>query len=160
MCHVAWGRDPLAGRSEVHGVGKFTVVVPCFLQLDVKMPYSDPTSADAEWKKIQQNTFTRWCNEHLKCVNMYIHNLETDLCDGLKLIALLQVLSGKKLPRHNKKPNFQSQKMENVSIALKFIQQENIRLVNIGELLDLAYVYPESALNEPLSASNLPFTIP
>jgi hypothetical protein len=22
--------------------------------------------ADAEWKRIQQNTFTRWANEHLK----------------------------------------------------------------------------------------------
>ena len=105
------------------------------LQLDVKMPYTDPTSADAEWKKIQQNTFTRWCNEHLKCVNKYIYNLETDLCDGLKLIGLLQVLSHKKLPRHNKKPTFQSQKIENVSIALTFIEKENIRLVNIGELL-------------------------
>lgn len=99
------------------------------------MPYTDPTSADAEWKKIQQNTFTRWCNEHLKCVNKYIYNLETDLCDGLKLIGLLQVLSHKKLPRHNKKPTFQSQKIENVSIALTFIEKENIRLVNIGELL-------------------------
>ena len=99
------------------------------------MPYTDPTSADAEWKKIQQNTFTRWCNEHLKCVNKYIYNLETDLCDGLKLIGLLQVLSHKKLPRYNKKPTFQSQKMENVSIALKFIRErENIRFVNVGEL--------------------------
>lgn len=94
---------------------------------------SDPTSADAEWKKIQQNTFTRWCNEHIKCVNQYIYNLETDLCDGLKLISLLQVLSHKKLPRHTKKPVFKSQKIENVSIALKFIEDENIRLVNIGE---------------------------
>jgi filamin len=56
----------------------------------------DPTVTDAEWKKIQQNTFTRWCNEHLKNANLYIYNLETDLCDGLKLLALLQVLSHKK----------------------------------------------------------------
>lgn len=99
------------------------------------MPDNDPTAADAEWKKIQQNTFTRWCNEHLKCVNQYIYNLETDLCDGLKLISLLQVLSQKKLPRHTKKPVFKSQKVENVSIALKFIEDENIRLVNIGKFL-------------------------
>lgn len=97
------------------------------------MPDTDPTSADAEWKKIQQNTFTRWCNEHLKCVNKYIYNLETDLVDGLKLISLLQVLSHKKITRFNKKPSFRPQKMENISIALKFIESENIRLVNIGE---------------------------
>ena len=60
--------------------------------------------SDAEWKKIQQNTFTRWCNEHLKCVDKYIDNLETDLVDGLKLIALLQVLSHKKITRYNEKP--------------------------------------------------------
>jgi len=28
------------------------------------------------------------------------------ISDGLKLIALLEVLSGKKMPRHNKKPVF------------------------------------------------------
>lgn len=27
---------------------------------------------DAIWKRIQQNTFTRWANEHLKTVNKYI----------------------------------------------------------------------------------------
>ncbi|XP_057297037.1 filamin-B-like isoform X3 [Hydractinia symbiolongicarpus] len=97
---------------------------------EYKMP-DDPTSTDAEWKRIQQNTFTRWCNEHLKCVNLYIHNLETDLCDGLKLIALLQVLSHKKIARYNKKPTFRPQKIENVAIALKFIEDEQIKLVNI-----------------------------
>ena len=35
-----------------------------------------------------------------------INDLSTDLHDGLKLIALLEVLSGKKMPRHNKRPNF------------------------------------------------------
>ena len=62
--------------------------------------------ADAEWKRIQQNTFTRWANEHLKQCDKVIEDLGTDLSDGLKLIALVEVLSGKKMPRHNKKPNF------------------------------------------------------
>ena len=92
----------------------------------------DPTAPDAEWKKIQQNTFTRWCNEHLKCVNQYIYTLEGDLCDGLKLISLLQVLSHKRIARYNKKPTFAPQKRENVAIALKFIETEDIKLVNIG----------------------------
>ena len=91
----------------------------------------DPTATDAEWKKIQQNTFTRWCNEHLRNVNLYIYDLETDLCDGLKLIALLQVLSHKKIRRFNKKPIFKPQKRENIAIALKFIENEKIKLANI-----------------------------
>ncbi|CAG0887470.1 unnamed protein product, partial [Cyprideis torosa] len=45
-----------------------------------------------------------------------------------------QVLSAKKLPKYNKKPTFRSQKLENVSVALKFLQRdENIKLVNIGD---------------------------
>ncbi|KAF2884976.1 hypothetical protein ILUMI_21197 [Ignelater luminosus] len=87
---------------------------------------------DAQWKKIQQNTFTRWANEHLKTVQKHIGNLETDLSDGLRLITLIEVLSGKKLPKHNKRPAFRSQKLENVSVALKFLQDdEGIRIVNI-----------------------------
>ncbi|RZC35933.1 filamin-A [Asbolus verrucosus] len=87
---------------------------------------------DAQWKKIQQNTFTRWANEHLKTVEKHIGNLETDLSDGLRLITLIEVLAGKRLPKHNKKPSFRSQKLENVSVALKFLQDdEGIRIVNI-----------------------------
>lgn len=88
---------------------------------------------DAPWKKIQQNTFTRWANEHLKLVNKRIEDLQYDLSDGLNLIALIEVLSHKKLPRFNKKPQFRSQKLENVSVALDFLENvERIRLVNIG----------------------------
>lgn len=89
---------------------------------------------DAPWKKIQQNTFTRWANEHLKLVNRRIDDLQWDLGDGLNLIALIEVLSHKKLPKHNKKPMFRSQKLENISVALDFLErEERIRLVNIGK---------------------------
>lgn len=89
---------------------------------------------DAQWKKIQQNTFTRWANEHLKIVDKHIGNLETDLSDGLRLITLIEVLSGQRLPKYNKRPSFRSQKLENVSVALKFLQEdEGIRIVNIGK---------------------------
>jgi len=88
---------------------------------------------DARWKLIQQNTFTRWANEHLKTAGKAIGNLETDLGDGLRLIALIEVLSGKRLPKHNKRPTFRSQNLENVSVALKFLDDENIKLVNIGK---------------------------
>ncbi|XP_039299021.1 filamin-A isoform X2 [Nilaparvata lugens] len=86
---------------------------------------------DAQWKRIQQNTFTRWANEHLKTADKHISNLETDLSDGLRLITLLEVLSGKRLPKHNKRPTFRSQKLENVSVALLFLENEAIKIVNI-----------------------------
>ena len=86
---------------------------------------------DAEWKRIQENTFTRWVNEHLRQAGTSINDLETDFSNGLKLIALLEVLSGKKMPKHNKQPTFRSQELENVSIALKFLETEGVHLVNI-----------------------------
>ncbi|XP_059813594.1 filamin-A-like [Hypanus sabinus] len=100
---------------------------------DGEMPATEKDLADdAPWKKIQQNTFTRWCNEHLKCVNKRIANLQTDLSDGLRLIALLEVLSQKKMFRKfNQRPNFRQMQLENVSVGLEFLDRENIKLVSI-----------------------------
>ncbi|KAM4583192.1 filamin B a isoform 1-T1 [Fundulus diaphanus] len=97
------------------------------------MPATEKDLAeDAPWKKIQQNTFTRWINEHLKCVNKRIGDLQLDLGDGLRLIALLEVLSQKKMYRkYHTRPNFRQMKLENVSVALEFLERENIKLVSI-----------------------------
>ncbi|RUS81267.1 hypothetical protein EGW08_010971 [Elysia chlorotica] len=87
---------------------------------------------DAQWKLIQKNTFTRWANEHLKTVNKNLTNLEADFADGLRLISLIEVLSGKKFKHVNKRPNFRTQKLENVTMVLKFLEEdEGIRIVNI-----------------------------
>nr|XP_057930810.1 filamin-C-like [Doryrhamphus excisus] len=100
---------------------------------DEEMPATEKDLAeDAPWKKIQQNTFTRWCNEHLKCVNKTIGDLQRDFSDGLKLISLLEVLSQKKMYRkHHNRPNFRQMKLENVSVALEFLDREHIKLVSI-----------------------------
>ncbi|XP_063517100.1 filamin-B isoform X4 [Pongo pygmaeus] len=97
------------------------------------MPVTEKDLAeDAPWKKIQQNTFTRWCNEHLKCVNKRIGNLQTDLSDGLRLIALLEVLSQKRMYRkYHQRPTFRQMQLENVSVALEFLDRESIKLVSI-----------------------------
>eukprot|EP00062_Callorhinchus_milii_P024180 gi/632983815/ref/XP_007908833.1/ PREDICTED: filamin-B [Callorhinchus milii] len=97
------------------------------------MPVTEKDLAeDAPWKKIQQNTFTRWCNEHLKCVNKRVHNLQTDLGDGLRLIALLEVLSQKRMYRkYHSRPTFRQMQLENVSVALEFLDRESIKLVSI-----------------------------
>ncbi|XP_062318218.1 filamin-C-like isoform X2 [Osmerus eperlanus] len=98
-----------------------------------EMPATEKDLAeDAPWKKIQQNTFTRWCNEHLKCINKGVNDLQKDLGDGLKLIGLLEVLSQKKMYRkHHIRPNFRQMKLENVSVALEFLDREHIKLVSI-----------------------------
>ncbi|XP_074387144.1 filamin-A-like, partial [Zonotrichia albicollis] len=98
-----------------------------------EMPATEKDLAeDAPWKRIQQNTFTRWCNEHLKCVQKRVGNLQTDLGDGLRLIALLEVLSQKQMGRkYNARPTFRQMQLENVSVALEFLERENIKLVSI-----------------------------
>ncbi|TRY66785.1 hypothetical protein DNTS_009577 [Danionella cerebrum] len=106
-----------------------------FIRVLAAMPATEKDLADdAPWKKIQQNTFTRWCNEHLKSASKRVADLQTDLSDGLRLIALLEVLSQKKMYRkHHQRPTFRQMKLENVSVALEFLERENIKLVSIGE---------------------------
>lgn len=102
---------------------------------DEEMPLTERELADdAQWKIIQKNTFTRWANEHLKTINKQVADLETDLSDGLRLVGLVEVLSGKKFKFVNRRPNFRTQKLENVTMALEFLERdEGIRIVNIGK---------------------------
>ena len=63
-----------------------------------------------------------------------VSDIEFDLSDGLNLIALIECLSGKKFRRVNRRPNFRSQKLENVTNTLRFLEdEEGIKLVNIGK---------------------------
>ena len=107
-----------------------------------EMPATERELAeDAQWKVIQKNTFTRWANEHLKTVNKHIADLEADFADGLRLLALVEVLSGHKFTKFNKRPNFRTQKLENVTMALRFLEEsEGIRIVNIGKRLNTFYI--------------------
>lgn len=57
------------------------------------------------------------------------------MCDGIQLIKLAEVLSGKRLARYNKQSTMRTQKLDNVSLVLSFFQnEENIKFVNIGNL--------------------------
>ena len=97
---------------------------------------------DADWKQIQRNVFTRWCNERLKVVSVEIKELPSDFLDGVKLIALVQVLSKKMVGRYSKKPRVHAQKMENVDLALKLLTKvEKIKIVNIGKLSSCKVLY-------------------
>ena len=83
------------------------------------------------WKEIQQNTYTRWINVKLNPLNKSVDDLKTGLTNGLNLIALVEVLSGKMILKYNKKPNFRSQKLENISIVFNFLAGEGVFLFNI-----------------------------
>ncbi|CAD5224207.1 unnamed protein product [Bursaphelenchus xylophilus] len=88
---------------------------------------------DAGWKKIQENTFTRWVNQNLALEGEHVNDLSADLSDGIRLIKLVQVLAQRIVAqRYNKKPVLRQQKLDNVQQALNFIQNdEGIKLVTI-----------------------------
>ena len=49
-------------------------------------------------------------------------------------IAMVEVLSENNFTKFNRRPNFRTQKLENVTICLKFLENdEDIRIVNICE---------------------------
>ncbi|GFQ91897.1 hypothetical protein TNCT_652991 [Trichonephila clavata] len=78
---------------------------------------------------IQKKTFTKWLNKHLKKVNRHVEDLFEDLRDGHNLISLLEVLSAELLPRERGRMRFHQ--LQNVQVALDFLKNRNIRLVNI-----------------------------
>ncbi|ORX61014.1 hypothetical protein BCR36DRAFT_407999 [Piromyces finnis] len=92
----------------------------------------------------QKKTFTRWCNAQLSKVeeeesedkNKYlIDDLQIDLQDGIRLLKLLEVLSGEELPKPEKSGRIiiRIHRILNVGKALTFLQSKlNEPLPNIG----------------------------
>ena len=92
--------------------------------------------ADPKWKKIQQTTFTNWVNEALKSTKYRVKDLKVDLKDGLVLIALLEALTSPgKIGNYSKRPKIKAHMIENLVACFKFMESENIKLVNVGKLL-------------------------
>ncbi|KAM7541962.1 hypothetical protein Aperf_G00000017227 [Anoplocephala perfoliata] len=83
-----------------------------------------------EVSQVQKKTYTNWINIYLKPCNMEVTDLYTDLCDGKRLLQLLEVISNAKLGKPNRGV-LRVQKMENVGRALDFIKSK-VHLENIG----------------------------
>ncbi|XP_026203095.1 microtubule-actin cross-linking factor 1, isoforms 1/2/3/5-like [Anabas testudineus] len=82
-----------------------------------------------ERDRVQKKTFTKWVNKHLIKVRKHITDLYEDLRDGHNLISLLEVLSGVTLPREKGRMRFH--RLQNIQIALDFLKQRQVKLVNI-----------------------------
>ncbi|KAJ0408951.1 hypothetical protein P43SY_002830 [Pythium insidiosum] len=92
-----------------------------------------------EWVDVQKSTFTRWANTYLSRKRMQIDDLYEDLSDGIRLIALLQIICREKVcKKFNKKPRMRIQKLENLNMAFAFMQKKNVNLTNLGssDILD------------------------
>ncbi|KAK7156068.1 hypothetical protein R3I94_006208 [Phoxinus phoxinus] len=92
---------------------------------------------DPAWEKQQRKTFTAWCNSHLRKSGTQIENIEEDFRDGLKLMLLLEVIAGERLPKPER-GKMRVHKINNVNKALDFIASKGVKLVSIGaeEIVD------------------------
>jgi len=92
---------------------------------------------DPAWERQQKKTFTAWCNSHLRKVNVQIEEITEDFRDGLKLMLLLEVISGDRLPKPEK-GRLRFHLVSNVNKALDFIVSKGVKLVGVGaeEIVD------------------------
>ncbi|EGT39114.1 hypothetical protein CAEBREN_19827 [Caenorhabditis brenneri] len=92
---------------------------------------------DPAWEKQQKKTFTAWCNSHLRKAGTSIDTIEEDFRNGLKLMLLLEVISGEPLPKPDR-GKMRFHKIANVNKALEYIESKGVKLVSIGaeEIVD------------------------
>uniref|UniRef100_A0A3B4H063 Actinin alpha 1 n=1 Tax=Pundamilia nyererei TaxID=303518 RepID=A0A3B4H063_9CICH len=88
------------------------------------------------WLKQKKKLLT-WCNSHLRKAGTQIENIEEDFRDGLKLMLLLEVISGERLAKPER-GKMRVHKISNVNKALDFIASKGVKLVSIGaeEIVD------------------------
>ncbi|XP_058236880.1 dystrophin isoform X2 [Hemibagrus wyckioides] len=80
---------------------------------------------------IQKKTFTKWINsQFVKAGKPPINDLFTDLCDGRRLLELLECLTGHELVKERGFTRVHS--LNNVNRVLQILQKNNVELVNIG----------------------------
>uniref|UniRef100_A0A3Q3XGZ9 Calponin-homology (CH) domain-containing protein n=1 Tax=Mola mola TaxID=94237 RepID=A0A3Q3XGZ9_MOLML len=97
----------------------------------VKMPFSNVKN---EQEAVQKRTFTKWINSHLAkhVPPLMVTDLFEDIKDGVMLLALLEVLSGQKLPCEQGKKLKRVHWVANIGTALNFLEGRKIKLVNIN----------------------------
>ncbi|KAL6080009.1 Actinin, alpha 1 [Balamuthia mandrillaris] len=97
---------------------------------------TDKDQREKNWELVQIKAFTAWLNSYLSKRSLKIEDLSKDLQSGVNLCHFLELVQHKyrtKLPKWDKKPGRKVQKMENISIALSYIQNDmGVRLVGIG----------------------------
>uniref|UniRef100_A0A3B4YTM2 Calponin-homology (CH) domain-containing protein n=1 Tax=Seriola lalandi dorsalis TaxID=1841481 RepID=A0A3B4YTM2_SERLL len=90
---------------------------------------------------VQKRTFTKWINSHLakRVPPLVVTDLFEDIKDGVMLLALLEVLSGQKLPCEQGKKLKRIHWVANIGTALNFLEGRKsayrgspIKLVNIN----------------------------
>ncbi|KAG5889994.1 hypothetical protein JTB14_035906 [Gonioctena quinquepunctata] len=124
----------LYGQFFDQGMYVITLRLPFHDILSIPGLYYGKVPAPYEQERVQKKTFVNWINSYLskRVPPLKIEDLIDDLKDGTKLLALLEVLSGEKLPMERgrvlRRPHF----LSNANTALQFLTSKRIKLVNIN----------------------------
>jgi len=86
---------------------------------------------DKSWELVQKKTFTKWVNSHLAKRGQKLEDLSKDFHDGLKLLSFLEIIGNHKFVSFEKKPKIRIQNIQNNMLALKYLKESNVQLVNI-----------------------------
>lgn len=92
------------------------------------MAEQQQTTEEPGWVKVQQKTFTKWMNSHLrKKGHPTIENAQEDFETGINLMNLINALYGIDIPKHNKVPKMRPHKLDNITLALKMIDDAKVK---------------------------------
>ena len=86
-----------------------------------------------QWVQIQRTTFTNWVNEQLRPLGVVVQELRTDFTDGVKLVTLVEALTGRPVPGAVTKPSNRYQKLQNITVALEAVAKDGVKIINIGK---------------------------
>lgn len=96
----------------------------------------EPGLKERGWENVQIKAFTQWLNQYLNKRDLEVKEIKSDLNDGVKLLNFLELLSGKKVSaRYDRNPPSRIQKIQNLHIALNFLEKDldfNVKVVGVG----------------------------
>eukprot|EP01100_Stratorugosa_tubuloviscum_P001307 TRINITY_DN128_c1_g3_i1.p1 TRINITY_DN128_c1_g3~~TRINITY_DN128_c1_g3_i1.p1 ORF type:complete len:922 (-),score=520.52 TRINITY_DN128_c1_g3_i1:182-2947(-) len=91
-------------------------------------------SKEKKWEQVQIKAFKSWVNSTLEKQNIApIEKIDRDLQDGVRLLIFLENVCGKKVGKYDHNPRSRIQMIQNLNLAVQFIQNElGVRLVGIS----------------------------
>ena len=86
------------------------------------------TDSKDQWEATQKKTFTKWFNNHLtKKHYPPIDDAQNDFETGIKLMQIVNALYDIPIPKHNSNPKLRANKLDNIELALKMVDQAKIK---------------------------------
>jgi len=77
------------------------------------------------WENVQIKAFTSWLNGYLVKRDHTITDIQHEMGDGVKLVYFLELLSDQKIKqKYNEKPPSRIEKIQNLHIALTFLEKD------------------------------------